>query len=114
MIASKFRLSLLGCVTSTTSKNGPAGDSKLRRASSIMGPEQPRNKEEIRKRIRSGTYYVAAVGFDDKRTRAIAFVEYICGNLCGNSLFYFLRKSDKGWEETPEVQREVQRCGRIY
>jgi len=87
---------------------------ELRHAGSIMGPEQPRNEEEIRKRIRSGTYYVAAVGFDDKRTRAIAFVEYICGNLCGNSLFYFLRKSDKGWEEAPEVQREVQRCGRIY
>jgi hypothetical protein len=83
-------------------------------ASSAIAAEQPRNKEEIRKRIRSGTYYVAAVGFDDKRTRAIAFVEYICGSLCGNSLFYYLRKSEKGWEEAREVQREVQTCGRIY
>ncbi len=83
-------------------------------ASSTIAAEQPRNKEEIRKRIRSGTYHVAAVGFDDKRTRAIAFVEYVCGNLCGNSLFYYLRKSEKGWEEAREVQREVLRCGRIY
>jgi hypothetical protein len=75
---------------------------------------QPETREEARRRIRSGTYYVAAVGFDDKRTHAIAFVEYICGNLCGDSIFYFLRKSEKGWEEAPEVQREVRACGRIY
>ena len=66
----------------------------------------------IRERIRSGTYYVAAVGFDDKRTRAVAFVEYICGNLCGDSMFYFLRKSEKGWEEARDVK--VTDCGRIY
>ena len=63
---------------------------------------------------RSGTYYVAAVGFNDTKTRAIAFVEYICGSLCGNSMFYFLRKSEKGWQEAQEVQREVRACGRIY
>ena len=71
-------------------------------------------KEEAHKRIRSGTYYVAAVGFDEKRTRAIAFVQYICGNLCGNSLFYYLRKSEKGWKEAPEVPPKVQSCGEIY
>ncbi len=47
-------------------------------------------------RIRSGAYYVAPVGFDERRTRAVAFVEYICGSLCGDSIFYFLRKSAKG------------------
>jgi hypothetical protein len=71
-------------------------------------------QEEARKRFGSGIYHVAAVGFDDKRTRAIAFVEYICGNLCGDSIFYFLRKSEKGWVQAPEVQREVHSCGRIY
>jgi hypothetical protein len=71
-------------------------------------------KEEGYKRIRSGAYYVAAVGFDEKKTRAIAFVEYICGNPCGESLFYYLRKSAKGWEEATEVPPKVQSCGEIY
>jgi hypothetical protein len=87
---------------------------ELAYGSATAGISQPETKEEARKRIRSGIYHVAAVGFDDKRTHAVAFMEYICGNLCGDSIFYFLRKSEKGWEEAREVQREVQRCGRIY
>jgi len=83
-------------------------------ASPRIAADQPRSKEEDRKRIRSGTYYLAAVGFDEKRTRAVAFVEYICGSLCGDSLFYYLRKSEKGWEEDREVPRKIQSCGQIY
>jgi|SRR5690349_12919537 hypothetical protein len=75
---------------------------------------KPESREEAHKRIRSGTYYLAPAGFNENRTRAVAFVEYLCGSLCGDSIFYFLRKSDKGWQEAPEVQRQVQRCGRIY
>ncbi len=82
--------------------------------SATAGINQPENKEEARKRIRSGTYYVTAVGFDEKRTRAIAFVEYICGSLCGNSLFYYLRESADGWEEAQDVPPKVQSCGQIY
>ncbi len=80
----------------------------------LAASDKAETREEARKRIRSGTYYVAPVGFDERRTRAVAFVEYICGSLCGDSIFYFLRKSDKGWEEAPEVQRQLQSCGRIY
>jgi len=71
-------------------------------------------REEVYKRVRSGTYFVAAVGFDEKRTRAVALVEYICGNPCGDSLFYYLRKSSKGWEEASEVPPKVRSCGEIY
>lgn len=80
----------------------------------LAASEKAETRGEARKRIRSGTYYVAPVGFDERRTRAVAFVEYICGSLCGDSIFYFLRKSNKGWEEAPEVQRQLQSCGRIY
>ena len=86
---------------------------ELARASD-MNDLLPETREQARKRIRSGTYYVAAVGFNDTRTRAVTFVEYICGSLCGDSIFYFLRKTEKGWEEAPEVQRQVKACGRIY
>lgn len=77
-------------------------------------PGEPESKEQAHNRIRSGTYYLAPVGFNESRTHAVAFVEYLCGNLCGDSIFYFLRRSDKGWQEAPEVQRRVQSCGRIY
>jgi hypothetical protein len=87
---------------------------ELARVSRMADPSQLETREEARKRYHSGTYYVAAVGFDDKRTRAVAFVEYICGNLCGDSIFYYLRKSERGWEEAREVNRQVQSCGRIY
>ena len=80
----------------------------------LAASEKAETREEARKRIRSGTYYVAPVGFDERRSRAVAFVEYICGSLCGDSIFYFLRKSGKGWEEATEVQRQLQSCGRIY
>jgi hypothetical protein len=87
---------------------------ELARVSDMAGVSQPDVKAEARKRSPAGTYYLAAVGFDEKRTRAVAFVEYICGNLCGESIFYFLRKSEKGWVQAPEAQREVHSCGRIY
>ncbi|HXR33850.1 MAG TPA: hypothetical protein VN830_09090 [Verrucomicrobiae bacterium] len=82
--------------------------------SAVAVPDHRETREEGYKRIRSGTYYVAPVGFDDKRTRAVAFVEYICGNPCGESLFYYLRKTEKGWEEASEVPPKVQSCGEIY
>jgi len=87
---------------------------ELARGRAVNELVQAETREEAQKRIRSGTYHVAAVGFDDKRTRAIAFVEYICGSLCGASIFYYLRKTEKGWEEAPEVGPKVQSCGRIY
>jgi hypothetical protein len=61
-------------------------------------------------RYHSGTYYLAPVGFDEGRTRAITFVEYICGRLCGSSILHFFRKTEKGWEEAQDVRV----CGRIY
>lgn len=87
---------------------------ELEYAEPIPPTGKPESKEEVHKRIRSGTYYLAPVGFNENRTRAVAFVEYLCGSLCGDSIFYFLRKSERGWTEAPEVQRQVQTCGRIY
>jgi hypothetical protein len=87
---------------------------ELASASAGTGADHLETKEGARGRIPFGTYYVAAVGFDEKRSRAMAFVEYICGNLCGSSLFHYLRKSAKGWEEASDVLPKVQGCGRIY
>jgi len=83
-------------------------------ATKPTGPPHRETREETRKRISSGIYYVAPVGFDAKRTRAVAFVEYICGSPCGDSMFYFLWKSGKGWQEALDIRKQVQSCGRIY
>jgi hypothetical protein len=72
------------------------------------------NRASTNPSVHPGVFYVGAVGFNGTKTRAIALVEYICGSLCGDSSFYFLRKSGKRWEEAPEVQREVRACSRIY
>lgn len=55
-------------------------------------------------------YYISAVGFDRHKTRAIAYVRFFCGELCGQDDFYFLLKGKNGWEQASGVAG----CGRIY
>jgi len=62
-----------------------------------------------------GIFSISAVGFDRTRTRAIVLVEHLIrpnGSLAvgGSSIFYLLRKSEKGWH----VVEDVQKCGRVY
>ncbi len=58
----------------------------------------------------TGVYYVSAVGFDKNKTHAIAYMEYLCGELCGQDSFYFLLKSKNGWESATGITG----CGRIF
>src|SRR5208337_519733 len=48
-------------------------------------------------------YYISAVGFDRHKTRAIAYVKFFCGELCGQDNFYFLLKGKNGWEQASGV-----------
>jgi hypothetical protein len=62
-----------------------------------------------------GIYFVSAVGFDEKKARAVVLVQYLVrrngsGALGGDSIFYLLRKTGKGWQEAVDVPK----CGRIY
>lgn len=62
-----------------------------------------------------GIYSVSAVGFDEKKARAIVLVQYLVRRngsiaLGGDSTFYLLRKTDKAWQEAVDIPR----CGRIY
>jgi len=43
------------------------------------------------------------VGFDATRTRAIAYENYICGNLCGWGAFRLLVKNAGKWEEAKDL-----------
>jgi hypothetical protein len=64
---------------------------------------------------RTGIYSVSAVGFDEKKTRAVALVQYLVRPrespiLGGGKTFYLLRRTETGWQEAADIPR----CGHIY
>lgn len=46
-----------------------------------------------------GYISVSAVGFDRAHTRALVYVTYRCGSLCGGGGYHFLAKVDGAWWE---------------
>jgi hypothetical protein len=54
-------------------------------------------------KISTGVFYLSPVGFDATRTRAIAYENYICGNLCGWGAFRLLVKNAGKWEEAKDL-----------
>src|SRR5215813_7637139 len=46
-----------------------------------------------------GFYSFSAVGFNQQRTRAIVWMYYACGELCGTGTYHFLEKSGGIWRE---------------
>jgi hypothetical protein len=54
-------------------------------------------------RMSSGTFYLSPVGFDANHTHAIAYKNYLCGNLCGWGGFHLLVKNGGRWEEAKDV-----------
>ena len=54
-------------------------------------------------RMSSGVFYLSPVGFDANHTHAIAYANYICGNLCGWGGFHLLVKNAGRWEEAKDV-----------
>ena len=51
----------------------------------------------------SGTFYLSPVGFDGNHTHAIAYENYLCGNLCGWGAYHLLVKNAGRWEEAKDV-----------
>ena len=54
-------------------------------------------------KISSGAFYLSPVGFDGSRSHAIAYTNYLCGNLCGWGGFHLLVKNAGRWEEAHDV-----------
>ncbi|MBI3662203.1 MAG: hypothetical protein HY234_04020 [Acidobacteria bacterium] len=65
----------------------------------------PRTEKEMRDRLTGGTYDVSAVGFDETKTRAIVYVNYVCGGLCGGGGFHLLEKGRNGWREADGIAK---------
>ncbi|HEY6944247.1 MAG TPA: hypothetical protein VI431_03835 [Candidatus Acidoferrum sp.] len=57
----------------------------------------------ISEKIASGTFYVSPVGFDANHAHAIAYENYLCGNLCGWGAYHLLVKNAGRWEEAKDV-----------
>ena len=51
--------------------------------------------------VESGYIQVSAVGFDAAKTRAMVFIAYECGGLCGGGNLYLLEKVSGSWREKP-------------
>ena len=54
-------------------------------------------------KISTGTFYLSPVGFDASHTHAIAYENYLCGNLCGWGAYHLLVKNTGKWEEAKDV-----------
>lgn len=62
------------------------------------GTVPPPSEAELDNKISSGVLSLSAVGFDHTRTHAIAYVDFVCGMLCGGGRFYLLKKQETGWQ----------------
>jgi hypothetical protein len=68
------------------------------------GMRNPTSTEKgISDKIASGTFYLSPVGFDANHTHAIAYENYLCGNLCGWGAYHLLVKNAGRWEEAKDV-----------
>jgi hypothetical protein len=46
-----------------------------------------------------GVYSFSPVGFDQRKTRAMVWMDFACGLLCGYGTYHFLEKSEGKWRE---------------
>jgi hypothetical protein len=53
-----------------------------------------------------GFYSFSAIGFNHQRTRAIVWMNYACGGLCGTGTYHFFEKTGDAWREV-SVTAEV-------
>jgi len=68
------------------------------------GMRNPTSTEKgISDKTASGTFYLSPVGFDASHTHAIAYENYLCGNLCGWGAYHLLVKNAGRWEEAKDV-----------
>ena len=77
-----------------------AGESRIT-GTGVRQP--PATGADNSQRISTGTFYLSPVGFDAHHTRAIAYENYLCGNLCGWGAYHLLVKNAGRWEEAKDV-----------
>jgi hypothetical protein len=64
------------------------------------GTLPPPSEQNLDDKISRGVFHVGAVGFNPTRTHAIAYVDWVCGTLCGQGHIYILEKDKWGWRVT--------------
>ena len=77
-----------------------AGESRIT-GTGVRQP--PATGNDNSQKISSGTFYLSPVGFDASHTHAIAYENYLCGNLCGWGAYHLLAKNAGRWEEAKDI-----------
>jgi hypothetical protein len=67
------------------------------------GTLPPPSEADLDNKISSGVLSVSAVGYDETKTHAVAYVDFVCGMLCGGGRYYLLEKHEAGWRVTNTV-----------
>ena len=62
-----------------------------------------RRGPKIRAAYSGGYIQLSAVGFDAAGTRAMVYVAYQCGGLCGGGTLYLPEKVNGGWREAAKL-----------
>lgn len=62
--------------------------------------------QTINYREKIGIYWFSRIGFNRDRTKALLFVDYLCGAMCGWPSYYLLGKINDRWKIIEELQLE--------
>jgi hypothetical protein len=61
------------------------------------GTVPPSSDSELENKESYGVFSVSNVGFDETKTHAVVYVDFICGTVCGGSNIYFLERTGTRW-----------------
>jgi hypothetical protein len=64
-------------------------------------PTTPAEQQLDEKFVGRVIFSVSAVGFDQTKTHAIAYMSAYCGVMCAGGAYHFLIKDKQGWKEIP-------------
>jgi hypothetical protein len=65
-------------------------------------PAAPGERQLEGKFVGRVLFAVSAVGFDQTKTHAIAYVSAYCGVMCAGGAYHLLIKNKQGWKEIPD------------
>jgi hypothetical protein len=72
----------------------------------ITPPRSTPNDQQLDEKFVPRTFLtVSAVGFDESKTHAIAYVGAYCGVMCAGGAYYLLAKGKDGWKEIPDSRK---------
>jgi hypothetical protein len=76
---------------------------KLREKPDVQSPPQAPGEQQLEEEFAARVFFTtSAVGFDQTKTHAIAYVSAYCGVMCAGGAYHLLTKDKQGWKEIPD------------